>query len=511
MDAVTLGEAYAWLDSAVQVVAVLPPDPLEPPLDAPPEAAAFVRAVQQLGDEAGLAEALDRYAHLSGLAAEPSTQDAAQKLAAFVCSQAIPLLRRSLQALAAVANGVYHCLGPSQHALRDGTHLETVPRPDGEGGAEVTVYATLPALAHTLALLLRFVGDHLPATERCHADLRALCADVAAVFHQQSVASSAGGQSNAGGLWWPLVLHNNSTALVAHTFLRMHQGLAGCGAAGEALAAAVWHEAERLRAAARQQVDDITEVHLTLMRCFVFPDLEAANWGRWNKYFNNTRCSNVVAAWQLHIKACLALCGKCHAWLNLPQEILLKTLSVLCGRYSRLKPTKARAAQFRADVWYLLAWTRSFRSHLTCPTVALAVEQTLLDMAAIACILTNPLEEVVEYFEARARKAPKPMRQPAEVIPPSLWDSPVYSPCSDTLDPLVEYYALGGCRINHEELVGSAVDIHVADLSSLSARDCAEWAARRPELWDTVSGPLGAEEQALAVRLRMAMAPDHPP
>lgn len=33
------------------------------------------------------------------------------------------------------------------------------------------------------------------------------------------------------------------------------------------------------------------------------------------------------------------------------------------------------------------------------PTVALAVEQTLLDMAAIACILTNPLEEVVEYFE----------------------------------------------------------------------------------------------------------------
>lgn len=39
----------------------------------------------------------------------------------------------------------------------------------------------------------------------------------------------------------------------------------------------------------RQQVDDIAELHLMLMRRFVFPDLEAAQWGKWNKYFNNAR------------------------------------------------------------------------------------------------------------------------------------------------------------------------------------------------------------------------------
>ena len=93
-------------------------------------------------------------------------------------------------------------------------------------------------------------------------------------------------------------------------------------------------------AASSSQVEEMTELHLCLMRCFVFPDLEAAQWGKWNKYHNDTRCSNTVAFWQLHVKACLQVTALCRPWLNIGQEVLAATLVALCARYSALKPTK---------------------------------------------------------------------------------------------------------------------------------------------------------------------------
>ena len=81
----------------------------------------------------------------------------------------------------------------------------------------------------------------------------------------------------------------------------------------------------------------------------------------------------------------------------------LRPRNVLHGGTSRPHPpvlcAQARVTQFRADALYLTAWTRSFRAFITCADVQRVVEQALVDLVAIACVLTNPLLEAVQLAE----------------------------------------------------------------------------------------------------------------
>jgi hypothetical protein len=50
--------------------------------------------------------------------------------------------------------------------------------------------------------------------------------------------------------------------------------------------------------------------------------------------------------------------------------------------------------------------------------------------------------------------------------------------------------------------VAHHISVSVADASTLSTADCLDWCERRPELWDTVSGPPTEADQPLLERLR---------
>jgi len=514
MAASTAASAYDWIEDAIAAIAKGSADaPAQPPAEETkvPTVEAAVNAPQTGGGNDPTA-ALEDYVRLSGPGGPSESETSAARLVFILNGTLAEFLEKRLAEVSTVAAVVYHCIGAAQHALEEeGPWLETVPFPGAEPATPVKVYARVAAVCRTLHLTARFLGDHFVLARRLHSVLQAACERLARVLitaPPEPNDMTQGGPSPAGGMWWPLVIHGNTTAFVAHHHLLLDVLLSAVGPDALPLRTSIQHLTDNLRAALQEQVSAIAELHANLLRCFVLPDLEGANWDKWNKYFNNTRCSNTVAAWQLQVKVCVSVCQRCDAWPNIPQEVLLRTLSLLCGRYSQLRPTLVRAPQFRADARYLIAWGRSFRDLLTSPDIRSSVDQTLIDLASLACLLTNPLPEVVEFLED-PDAFPTPSRAGGypHGIPAALWDSPCYQPSPNGLNPLTEFYGLGGQPIRHADLVGHAISVRVAAASTLGAAGCVEWVARRPELWDTASGPLDPTDHPWVDRLRALTAP----
>eukprot|EP01012_Entosiphon_sulcatum_P006477 TRINITY_DN13055_c0_g2_i1.p1 TRINITY_DN13055_c0_g2~~TRINITY_DN13055_c0_g2_i1.p1 ORF type:complete len:534 (+),score=105.17 TRINITY_DN13055_c0_g2_i1:43-1602(+) len=205
--------------------------------------------------------------------------------------------------------------------------------------------------------------------------------------------------------------------------------------------------------------------HLHTLRCFVLPDLEAANWGASTQYYKEQRSSACVSYWQLYMKKLAWHRSHLHhshsphpqaaaaAASSSPSpttyggedvvfgEVLLHSLAALVGRYSRLLPSRTRIPQVRIDAACVTAAARRFRIHIHSPQVQGAVCQTLADFLAIAVLWTAPLQEVSALMAAlrdptppTATTAPAtseattdfPTERDFDFIPAVLWYPPPF-------------------------------------------------------------------------------------
>eukprot|EP01006_Ploeotia_vitrea_P030606 TRINITY_DN62982_c0_g1_i1.p1 TRINITY_DN62982_c0_g1~~TRINITY_DN62982_c0_g1_i1.p1 ORF type:complete len:595 (-),score=29.29 TRINITY_DN62982_c0_g1_i1:924-2663(-) len=251
--------------------------------------------------------------------------------------------------------------------------------------------------------------------------------------------------------------------------------------------------------------NEIVEYHLCILRSFVLPDLEAVNWGAHSEYFKTRRVSNCLSFLQFYWKTVLNSFVTIGLAFNVIEQLILHSLSIVCARYTQLSVSQKRTPQFLVDVTYLTLWTRMMRRCVTTSSVQVQIEQTLMDLMALACLWCTPFAKLHEHLIAiRSRKDLEPQKRWSTFVPAWIWEPEVYNCNTTKVQP---YYPLQDFCGSTFKLFKDKPEVAVFNFhqtvacSSFNWREIQHFVLKRPEFGPEPYPPLQPEIQDKATEL----------